>query len=182
MDGYINERLQPILDYYDSSKHTRRLSLSRKDELFSDSMRKLSDAGSLADASGFLAKEIQGYSHAGFSRHLDQTRMLYLDLNSGHPQLAVNENYFRVEPPPHLQEFWSGNVFGDSTVYNVSLWDANTATSRQERLTGYTDQPNISLDGDCLLSFRLGQAKINTRRFILSTMVNLRCVFNLRIQ
>ena len=50
MDSYIELRLQPIFDYFDSSKTTRRLSTTRKDELFADSLKKLQSAGLLDDA------------------------------------------------------------------------------------------------------------------------------------
>src|SRR5690606_19164506 len=56
------------------------------------------------------------------SSHLDQRRILYLDLYSGRPKLAVNENYFRVDPPPHLRQLWKGNMYGDTSVYNITVW------------------------------------------------------------
>ena len=88
----------------------------------------------------FLLHEINAYARSGFSRHLDQRRMLYLDLYSGNPQLAVNNNYFRVEPPPHLQQLWKGNVFGDTSTYNIGLWDANSGFIASRRITDYTNE------------------------------------------
>jgi len=79
--------------------------------------------------------------------------MLYLDLNTGKPQLAVNENYFRVEAPPHLQQSWTGNVFGDTTVFNISLWDAQKETVTIKRLTGFTNEPRVALNNELSLSY-----------------------------
>ncbi|RZM08208.1 MAG: hypothetical protein EOO88_50575, partial [Pedobacter sp.] len=42
---------------------------------------------------------------------------------NGKPQLAVNENFFRIEAPPHLQQNWKGNVYGDSSHWNISTWN-----------------------------------------------------------
>ena len=154
MDIYIELRLQPIFDYFDSSKTTRRLSMTKKDQLFSDSLRKLIAAGLLDDAGKFFNKEIESYTHSGFSRHLDQSKMLYLDLYSGKPQLAVNDNYFRVEPPPHLQQFWTGNVYGDSSNYNVTLWNAHDGKMIAKRISSYTDEQNFSLTNDLQLIFK----------------------------
>ncbi len=154
MDNYIQLRLQPVLEHFDTSASTRRLSLIKKDQLFSDSVRKMLDAGMLDDGNLFFANEITAYAHTGFARHLDQRKMLYLDPYTGSLQLTVNDNYFRVEPPPHLQELWTGNVFGDSTAYNIALWDAGSGAVVQKRIIGYTNEPVTTLSDDLQLSFR----------------------------
>src|SRR6185503_439812 len=41
MDEFIQLRLQPLFDHIDTAKATRRLSISRKDKLFTDSVRQL---------------------------------------------------------------------------------------------------------------------------------------------
>jgi len=124
MDSFIQLHLQPLLDHFDTAHSTRKYPAAKKDQLFTDSLRKLIASGSFDKENKFFAKEIDGYTRMDFSRHLDQSHMLYLDLYSGKPQLAVNDNYFRIEPPPHLQQSWTGNVFGDSTLYNIALWDS----------------------------------------------------------
>ena len=154
MDSFIELRLQPVFDYFDSSKVTRRLSMIKKDQLFSDSVRKLLAAGFMDDAGKFFTKEIESYTRSSFSRHLDQSRMLYLDLYSGKPQLAVNDNYFRIEPPPHLQQFWTGNVFGDSTNYNITLWNAKNGTVINKRISSYTDERSSLLAEGLQLTFK----------------------------
>jgi hypothetical protein len=80
--------------------------------------------------------------------------MLYLDLYSNHPQLEVNENYFRLLPPPHLQQSWKGNVYGDSTVYNVSLWDNKNGAIYSGSLNSFRDEPVVSISDALTLSFR----------------------------
>ncbi len=154
MDSYIEFRLQPIFDYFDSSTATKRLSITKKDQLFTDSVRKLQIAGFMNDAGNFFSKEIELYTRSSFSRHLDQSRMLYLDLYSGKPQLAVNDNYFRIEPPPHLQQFWTGNVFGDSTNYNITLWNAADGSVINKRISSYTEEPTSLLANGLQLAFK----------------------------
>lgn len=154
MDSYIQLRLQPVLDYFDTVTATRRLSIAKKDQLFTDSVRKMIAMGQLDDGNKFFANEITAYARSGFSRHLDQRRMFYLDLYSGNPQLAVNDNYFRVEPPPHLQHLWKGNIFGDTTVYNVSLWNAGDGSVIAKKLTAFTNEPDITFTKDLQFSFR----------------------------
>ncbi|MEI2738553.1 MAG: hypothetical protein V9F01_07195 [Chitinophagaceae bacterium] len=154
MDSYIELRLQPIFDYFDSSKATRKLPMTKKDQLFADSVRRLQAAGFMDDAGKFFAKEIEAYTRADFSRHLDQRRMLYLDLYSGRPQLAVNDNYFRIEPPPHLQQFWTGNVFSDSTNYNVTLWDAADGSIVTKRVSNYSKERSSFLTEDIQITFK----------------------------
>ncbi|MBL0334867.1 MAG: hypothetical protein IPP73_05995 [Chitinophagaceae bacterium] len=126
MDNFIQARLQPVMDYFDTSRSSRRLPMGAKDRLFSDSVRILLNTESMTDAGRFFRHEMEAYSRSGFSRHLDANRLLYLDLHAGHPQLAVNDNYFRVEPPPHLQQYWTGNVLGDTVNYNLTAWQTNT--------------------------------------------------------
>lgn len=154
MDAYIQYRLQPVLDYIDTSAKTKRLSIAQKDQLFADSLRKMLLRGEVEEGNQFFTSEINAYARSGFSRHLDQRRMLYLDLYSGRPQLAVNDNYFRIEPPPHLQHLWTGNVFGDTTIYNVSLWSADDGSVITKRLTSFTNEPDISFNKDLRFSFR----------------------------
>jgi hypothetical protein len=159
MDDFVQLRLQPVMDYFDTSKATRRYPVAKKDKLFTDSIRKLIAAGSLIAGNKFFTKEIELYSRLDFSRHLDQSRMLYLDLYSGSPQLSVNQNYFRVEPPPHLQQSWTGNVFGDSLVYNISLADSKNASVINKRLDSYTNETQITLDKEIALVFTSPRAE-----------------------
>ncbi len=154
MDSYIELRLQPLFDHFDSSKATRKLSIGRKDQLFTDSVRKLLAGGFMADAGKFFGKEIELYTRSGFSKHLDQSRMLYLDLYSGKPKLAVNDNYFRIEPPPHLQQFWTGNIFSDSSNYNITLWNARDGSVVNRRMSSYTDEPAVLPDHDLQFIFK----------------------------
>jgi hypothetical protein len=154
MDADIRLHLQPLLDYFDTSVTTKKFSLARKDELFSDSLRKMITAGIMNGTNKLFANEIKAYARSGFSRHLDQRRMLYLDLYSGNPQLAVNENYFRVEPPPHLQQLWTGNVYGDTAIYNISLWNAKDGSVIKKRINGFDSDPTIILNEGLQLSFR----------------------------
>ncbi len=154
MDTYIQTELQPILDYFDTASATKRFPASKKDELFSDSIRRRIAAGAMNDGNKFFTSEINAYARSGFARHLDQRRMLYLDLYSGTPKLAVNENYFRVEPPPHLQQLWTGNVYGDTTIYNVSLWNAGDGSVITRQINGFDNASGIKLNDKLQLSFR----------------------------
>jgi hypothetical protein len=154
MDSYIQLRLQPVLDHFDTSVTTRKYSIAKKDRLFTDSIHKLIASGTFDGGNTFFAKEIEEYTRIGFSQHLDQAHMLYLDLYSGKPQLAVNDNYFRIEAPPHLQQSWKGNVFGDSTIYNVTLWDNKMQSVIRKRLSGFTTEQNVTLTNELTLSFR----------------------------
>jgi hypothetical protein len=108
-------------------------------------------AGVFAGENKFFVHELNTYARSGFSRHLDQRRILYLDLYSGRPQLAVNSNYFRVEPPPHLQQFWEGNVFGDTATYNFGLWDAHSGSVLSRRI----HDCKVSLPGFSVKHYRL---------------------------
>ncbi len=158
MDSFIQLRLQPVLDHFDTSRSTFRYSMAKKDRLFADSVRSLIASGSFDEESKFFAKEINNYILSDFSRHLDQSRMLYLDLYSGRPQLAVNENYFRIDPPPHLQQLWTGNVFGDSTIYNITFWDDKNNSVINKRLTNFTNEPVTGLSNDLTLVFTSGNS------------------------
>ncbi len=142
MDSYIRLQVQPLFDYFDTSARTRKMTIAAKDRLFSDSLRKIIAAGGFAGENKFFIHELNAYSRSGFSRHLDQRRILYLDLYSGRPQLAVNSSYFRVEPPPHLQQFWEGNVFADTSTYNFGLWDAHTGAVVSRRVSNCADEPS----------------------------------------
>src|SRR6185295_13423411 len=86
------------------------------------------------------------------SGHLDQRRILYLDLYSGHPQLAVNDNYFRIEPPPHLQQSWTGNVYGDSSIHNVTLWDSEKQKVFSKRISSLSFEQGIVLNKSLTIS------------------------------
>jgi hypothetical protein len=154
MDTYVQLHLQPVMDYFDTSKKTKKLPIVKKDQLFTDSLRKVMSAGGVEQENQFFASEINAYSSSGFSRHLDQRRMLYLDLYSGSPQLAVNENYFRLEPPPHLQQLWQGNVFGDTSSYNIVLWNAVDGSVISQRVNNFTNEPDFNLNKELQLSFR----------------------------
>jgi hypothetical protein len=153
LDDFIQFRLQPVLDYMDSSSVTKKYSIVRKDRLFTDSVRKMLKDGSLALAGKYFLAQVENYMNTAFTNHLDQRRMIYLDINSGHPKLEVNKNYFRVEPPPHLQQYWTGNVYGDSTIYNLSLWDPVNGTIAAHRLSNYTGEPKGNIADDLSFSF-----------------------------
>jgi hypothetical protein len=156
LDNWVQLHLQPVMDYFDSSRQTRRLSIARKDRLFTDSVRKLVAGGVWGDSKDFFVQQATLFSRGDFSRHLDQANMLYLDLYSGKPELAVNENYFRVEAPPHLQQSWKGNVYADSTIYNISFWQAKTGSLFTTRLNSFSSDPVVKLRGDMAVSFSSG--------------------------
>lgn len=160
MEDFVQLQLQPVLDHFDTSRSTRRLSLSAKDRLFTDSLKKMLDAGIIETSNNFFLKEVLSYSRADLRRHFDQNRMLYLDLYSGSPKLAVNQNYFRIEAPPHLQETWRGNVFGDSSHYNVTVWNAATGGLSMERISMLNNDPELAIGSGLKLSLR-GQVSEN---------------------
>ncbi len=151
MDNFIESRLQPVFDYIDSSEKTRKLSWARKDRLFSDTLKQLLATGYMADAGKFFETELANYAKSDFSRHLDQRKLLYLDLYSGRPQLAVNDNYFHVDPPPHLRQLWTGNVFSDTNTFNITCWNAAGSAVSEYRFMNYSGQQNNRIDQD--LSF-----------------------------
>lgn len=154
MDAFLQLRLQPLLDELDTAAFTRKLSLAQKDRLFTDSVRRLLREGYLDDAGKFLRKEIESYTHTSFARHMDDSRLLYLDMNSGRPQLAINDNYFRVEAPPHLQQFWTGNVYGDTANYNITVWNTKTGLWDSHRLENQEDNPSWTIDPAVKIIFR----------------------------
>ena len=49
-DSFIQFKLQPVLSYFDTARSTRRLPIAKKDELFTDSVRKMISAGSFVSA------------------------------------------------------------------------------------------------------------------------------------
>ncbi|MDP4261497.1 MAG: hypothetical protein Q8941_03090 [Bacteroidota bacterium] len=155
LDNFIQLHLQPLLDNFDTARSTRRYSMAKKDQLFTDSVRRMIASGDFDGENKFFTNELGKYTRKNFPGHLDESSMLYLDLYSGKPQLAVNENYFRVEPPPHLQQSWTGNVLGDSTLYNIVLWDGNNGSMIRKRVTGFTGEPDTRLNDKLSLSFRL---------------------------
>jgi|GEM_PF-1135697 len=154
MDAYIQSTLQPMLDEIDSSAATRRLPVAKKDQLFCVRVNEMLNAGLLHDAGMYLQKQVEQYCRSGFSNHLDQNRMLFLDLNSGNPQLAVNENFFHIEAPPHLRQPWTGNVYGDTTSYNISLWNAVDGSLVSKRVTAYTNERRMALFNGLEFTFR----------------------------
>ncbi|MGQ0740636.1 MAG: hypothetical protein ACT4OJ_16425, partial [Bacteroidota bacterium] len=154
MDGYLQSTLQPLLDEIDSSAATHRLPLARKDRLFTERVKGMLNAGLLDDAGMYLRKQIEQYCRSGFTNHLNQNKMLFLDRNSGKPELTVNENFFHVEPPPHLQQSWTGNVYGDTASYNVSLWNGADGLLVSRRITTYTSERNIPLSHGLEFTFR----------------------------
>jgi hypothetical protein len=154
MNEYTQLRLQPILDHFDTSRTTRRLSTAKKDLLFTDSLRRLIASGALSKDARFFTSQAESYASTGFSSHLDQRHMVFLNLYSGRPQLDINENYFRVMPPPHLRETWTGNVYGDSSLYHISLWNAQSGTFFSEALNSYTSPEETRLSGQVSVAFR----------------------------
>ncbi len=152
MNSYVQSKIQPVLTYF--NEKGRRMPLAKRDGLFVDSLKKMISSGALSSDNNFFQKEIIDYSRSGFSGHLDQKRFLYLDLNTGTPQITANENYFRVSPPPHLQYAWTGNIFGDTSVYNIAMWDHHSGSVIKKRLINLTDRPDQELSDGLLLSFR----------------------------
>src|SRR5205085_4145931 len=62
MDSYIQSRLQPLMDYFDTTRKTRRYPVARKDALFADSVRTLIASGYFDGESKFFARQIEAYS------------------------------------------------------------------------------------------------------------------------
>ena len=154
MDSFVQLQIQPILDDIDTSAAAKKMTIQEKDRLFSDRLYTLLQTGQLDEAGPFIKNELLKYCRRDFNGHIDQAKMLYLDLHTGSPQLAVNENYFHVEPPPHLQQKWAGNVYSDSSGYNVSVWDAGSGTVFSRRNTSYTNERSFSADGSIEFTFR----------------------------
>lgn len=158
MDGYIEARIQPVWEEIDSARQTRKLPLSRKDKLFAGRLKEMWETGSLSDAPAVLQKQLQDYFNSGFTRHLDANRMLYLDMNSGKPVLAVNDNYFHVEAPPHLQQLWRGNIFSDTSGYNISMYNGADGSVSSLRLDRYSFEGNSTASNGLEFSFNKGTA------------------------
>ncbi len=154
LDGFIRYRLQPLLDEIDTAKATRKLSVENKDRLFVSRVKAMTGAGLLNDGGAFAVSQVKHYSRSGFTKHLDPNRMLYLDLHAGSPRLAVNENYFHVEPPPHLQQLWRGNVYGDTTRYTATLWNVKKASAEKVVTGNYSEENRFSLSAGLELAFR----------------------------
>ncbi len=144
MEEFIETNLQPLLDDIDTARATRRLSLPQKDRLFTARIREALAAGGADPAGVFFVKELERYGRSGFTAHLDARRLLFLDYHTGRPQLAVNENYFHVEAPPHLQQYWKGNVYGDSSGLELTAWDPATGAVISCRDNDMTDPVFIS--------------------------------------
>lgn len=154
MDTYIRSQIQPLFDEIDTAASTRRLSAADKDRIFSNRLSGMIRAGQLNSAGPLLVNELSRYCRSGFSGHLNQNSLLFLDLHSGSPQLAVNENYFHVEPPPHLQQKWAGSIYGDSTSYNVMIWDAVHGSAVSRKTGNYTDERSFMMPGGFEFTFR----------------------------
>ncbi len=169
MDAYIQSTLQPLLDEIDSAATTRRLPLAIKDQIFSEQIGAMQKTNQFNDAGKYLQKQIEQYCRSGFTKHLDPNRMLFLDLHSGKPQLAVNENFFHVEPPPHLRQSWTGNVYGDTTSYNISVWNAAKGSLVSKRVTTYTNERSMLLSDGLEFTFR---KKINDYLYDQPCLVN----------
>lgn len=157
LDNYIQVHLQPILNYFDTSRSTHKLSLSQKDRLFCDSVLHLAQFSDQERGNRFYVNAVNNYCRSGFSAHMDDSRLLFLDMNSGKPQLAVNNNYFRVEPPPHLQQYWAGNVYSDTSVFNITTWDATTGEVMTKRIDSYNNKPGSMITTDLQFLFRKEQ-------------------------
>jgi len=141
MDSYLQETVQPMLDYIDTARGSRRLSLRQKDQLFTDSLRKRIQSGYLAGENKFFLAQLREYAQGSYMRHLDQRRLLYLDPNASTPKLAVNEQYFRVDPPPHLLQLWAGNVYADTLNATLAVWSLQDGHLFRERETIESDVP-----------------------------------------
>lgn len=148
MDSYLAETVQPMLDYIDTARSSRRLSLKQKDQLFTDSLRKRIQSGQLAGENKFFLAQLREYAQGSYMRHLDQRRLLYLDPNTSVPKLAVNEQYFRVDPPPHLLQLWAGNVYADTLNATLAVWSLQDGHLFSKRETIESDVPlNYTTDG-----------------------------------
>ncbi len=121
---YTEAVLQPLFTSIDTASFTRSLDLASRDAVFTDTLRQLLQRDAISFPSPFIRSQVGQYARGSFAAHTDRRRLLSLDISTGAPQMAVNENYFRVEAPPHLQQLWTGNVFSDTSFYNVSAWDA----------------------------------------------------------
>lgn len=135
MESYTANHIQPLWDEVDTAANSRKWPLYRKDQLFTAHLKQLWEAGELNDAPLILQQQLKQYISAAFSQHLDPNRMLFLDLNSGRPELAINENYFHVEAPPHLQQLWRGSVYGDTAYCNISFYHTGNGQSLQYHLS-----------------------------------------------
>lgn len=151
LDEYVQQQLQPVWDYFDTARTTRRKPLPLRDRLFCDSIRKRMATNDLAGTALQLA-ETNNYINTPYATHLREQRLLFLDLHTGSPQLAVNANYFRVDPPPHLRQSWTGNVYGDTAVCNIAIWDETRQHITVSQLEA--TNPAISWQEDGLL-FRM---------------------------
>lgn len=154
LDGYVQQHLQPLLAEIDSAAATRKLPVEKKDLLFTQHLRDLTGTGLPGEENAFVLSQVQRYVRSGFSRHTDPNSLLYLDLKEGTPRLAVNENYFHVEPPPHLQQRWRGNVYGDTTQYVVTLWDSKKGVAETVTTGNYSLQGSYELSAGLELAFR----------------------------
>lgn len=134
MDASVQQYLQPILDASYQSGIVSRNNLREADQKFCDSLRKWMEGPGAAMANPFLEKQVRAYLAAGFAEHRDQRQLIYLDREADRPVLQVNYQYFRVEPPPHLQASWMGDVVGDSSVLNISIADPSGSVLLRDRL------------------------------------------------
>jgi hypothetical protein len=152
-EEYIAQYIQPIFDHIDTSVQTQKLAVKEKDNLFTDSLKKLIARGVPAGAGNFLRSEITDYSNRSFDEHLSQRRLIYLNLHKSRPRVTINRNYFKVEAPPHLQQSWTGNIFGDSTNYNIGVWDVKNKINRNFHVNSNSGTREIELTGQFTFKF-----------------------------
>lgn len=134
MDAMVQQHLQPVLDAVYQSAGDSKSKLPVIDRLFCDSLREWVAGPGTALANAFLQKQVRAYLATGFVEHRDQRQLLYLDREAGRPVLQVNYQYFRLEPPPHLQASWKGDVVGDSNVLNIAIADPAGKPVLRDRL------------------------------------------------
>lgn len=148
MEEYVSQYIQPIFDHIDTARKTRNLPIQEKDRLFSDSLRGWLDQNPDVAANPFFKKEAQLYASSGFARHRDERKLLYLDLRGNSPKMAVNAQYFRVDPPPHLQSLWKGDVVGDTSIINLAVLDgAMGNVFSQKLIPGFSEDAGRVVDG-----------------------------------
>ncbi|MFN4313214.1 MAG: hypothetical protein ACK4E0_02895 [Chitinophagaceae bacterium] len=167
LETFVATRLQPLLDHFDTAAATRRLPVVQKDRLFCDSLRKSMQQLRMVGDNPFFWREAEQYAYSGYSRHRDQRKLLFLDPNANGLKLAVNDRFFQVEPPPHLQTLWKGDVVGDTSVINLVVWNAgnNREISRRVDRRVATSDP-VSLGG---LTISFGDSRNNGHALLTNT-------------
>lgn len=152
----IDNTAQPVLNYFDTTSKSARLDIRAKDLLFRDSLKKMLATGNWSDDDRFLYRVLQEYSRGTYADHINQANIVYLDNHSGLLGLSVNENYFRVQAPPHLRNYWTGSVYSDPFTCNVSIWNPVTGQllSNHLSLADSTMQSGVSIDSTLRVSMR----------------------------